>query len=197
MTSQVECDALVLSRRPKGEEFRAADAKGGKNRRRASARRELQDVAGLICLGLIYLGYKEIARAVKGQAPRKTQARSENALHRAGSELKDSVIPRICEVVSGHEQIAAAIEGQAYGIYAGVEGAWSGENGARSIRSEFVDRLCATVCCVEIARAVESQAPAWLWLIVPGCTRNGAEDDPLSIRCEFEDSPGQSGTVVI
>jgi hypothetical protein len=60
----------LLSRRPEGEELRAAGAKGGKNRRRASARRELQDVAGLICLGLIYLGYKEIARAVKGQAPR-------------------------------------------------------------------------------------------------------------------------------
>jgi hypothetical protein len=45
---KVVCDALALSRGPEGEEFRAADAKGGKNRRRASARRELQDVAGLI-----------------------------------------------------------------------------------------------------------------------------------------------------
>jgi hypothetical protein len=59
-----------LSRGPEGEEFRAAEAEGGKNHRRASARRELQDVARLICLGLIYLGYKEIARAIKGQAPR-------------------------------------------------------------------------------------------------------------------------------
>jgi hypothetical protein len=38
----------LLSRRPEAEEFWAAGAKGGKNRRRASARRELQDVAGLI-----------------------------------------------------------------------------------------------------------------------------------------------------
>src|SRR5215471_17569559 len=70
---QRKCSAAQLhelSRRPEGEEFRAAGAEGGKNCRRASARRELQDVAGQICLWLTYLGYKEIARAVKGQAPR-------------------------------------------------------------------------------------------------------------------------------
>jgi hypothetical protein len=71
---QENCSAAheqdLLSRWPEGEELRTAGAKGGKNRRRASARRKFQDVAGLICLGLIYLGYKEIARAVKGQAPR-------------------------------------------------------------------------------------------------------------------------------
>ncbi len=59
-----------LSRRPEGEEFRAAETKGGKNGRRASARRELQDIAGLTGIGLIHLGYKEIARAVKGQPTR-------------------------------------------------------------------------------------------------------------------------------
>jgi hypothetical protein len=37
----------LLSGRPEGEEFRAADAKGGKNGVR-SVRIELQDVAGLI-----------------------------------------------------------------------------------------------------------------------------------------------------
>jgi hypothetical protein len=55
-----------LSRRSEGEEFRAAEA-GGKNGRRAPASRELQDIAVRNC---ICLGYKEIARAVKGQAPR-------------------------------------------------------------------------------------------------------------------------------
>ena len=44
----------LLSRRPKGEELRAADD-GGKNGVR-SVRSELQDIAGRICLG-----YKEIA----------------------------------------------------------------------------------------------------------------------------------------
>ena len=58
----------LLSRGPEGEEFRAAEA-GGKNGRRASARRELQDIA---VRNRICLGYKEIARAVKGQAPRKS-----------------------------------------------------------------------------------------------------------------------------
>lgn len=46
-----------LSRGPEGEEFRAAEA-GGKNGRRPSARRELQDIA---VRDRICLGYKEIA----------------------------------------------------------------------------------------------------------------------------------------
>jgi hypothetical protein len=65
--SWVECDALVLSRRPEGEEFRAAEA-GGKNHSGGSVRRELQDIAARN-FGYTGLGYKEIARTVKGQAP--------------------------------------------------------------------------------------------------------------------------------
>ncbi len=59
---------VLLSGRPEGEEFRAEKA-GGKKGRRASARRELQDVAARN-FGYTGLGYKEIARTVKGQAPR-------------------------------------------------------------------------------------------------------------------------------
>ena len=66
-----DCSAAqlpVLSRRPEGEEFRAAEA-GGKNGRRASAMRELQDIA---VRNRVCLGYKEIARAVKGQPTRES-----------------------------------------------------------------------------------------------------------------------------
>src|SRR4030095_9608525 len=89
----------------------------------------------------------------------------------------------------GNEKIAAAIKGQAHWRLAGRERAWPDENSARSIRRESVDRLGATVSCIEIARGVESQAPA--------LTRNGAEDDPFSIWCELEDSAGPCGTSLI
>ena len=67
-------------------------------------------------------------------------------------------------------------------------------NGARPIRGEFKDRSVSgkthtSLGCVEVADAVESQAPA--------LTRNGAEDDPFSIWCELEDCAGRCGTVVI
>jgi hypothetical protein len=58
----------LLSRRPEGEEFRASEA-GGKNAQEASVRGVLQDIA---VRNRICLGYKEIARAVKGQATRKS-----------------------------------------------------------------------------------------------------------------------------
>src|SRR5439155_557198 len=64
---KVGCDALALSRGPEGDEFRAAEA-GSKNGVRASARRELQDIAARN-FGHTGLAYKEIARSVKGQAP--------------------------------------------------------------------------------------------------------------------------------
>ena len=87
-----------------------------------------------------------------------------------------------------------AIKRKANRIFALGEGVWSGENGAGPVRSEFEDRSVSgkthtSLGCVEVAGAVESQAPA--------LTRNGAEDDPFSIWCELEDCAGRCGTVVI
>ena len=73
-------------------------------------------------------------------------------------------------------RLPAAIKGQADGRSPSRERAWPDENGARSIRSEFIDRLCVTVRCIEIARAIESQAQG-----LRPASRNGAEDDPLSV----------------
>src|SRR5262249_11739127 len=63
--------------------------------------------------------------------------------------------------------------------------------------SEFIDRLGATVGCIEIARAVESQALVSLQKIVPRRTWNSAENKPLSVRCELEDGAGPCGTRII
>ena len=178
---KMECDGLVSSRGSEGEEFRAAEA-GGKNGRRASARRELQDIA---VRNRICLGYKEIARAVKGQAARKSYAGREGAPNAGLSEIDNRVGSRIGKRFDGNEQIAAAIKGKAHWICAGRERAWPDENSARSIRSEFIDRLCVAVCCIEIACAVESQAPVCLQIIARRSTGNGAEDDPLSARREL------------
>src|SRR5439155_19712452 len=156
---KVDCDGLVLSRGPEGEEFRAAEA-GGKNGVRASARRELQDIA---VRNRICLGYEEIARAVKGQAPGKSKAGSEDALHAAWAEIDNRVGFRIAKRFDGNEQIATAIKGQAHRILALSKLAWPDENSAGPIRSEFIDCLCAAVGCIEIARVVESQSPVGLW----------------------------------
>src|SRR6266480_754172 len=179
----MECDGLVSSRGSEGEEFRAAEA-GSKNGVRASARRELQDIAARN-FGYTGLGYKEIARAVKGQAPRCSQPGSERALYADWAEIDNRVRSWIGKCFDGNEQIAAAIEGQAHGRLAGCERAWPDENSAGPVRSKFIDRLSATVCCVEIARAVESQAPA--------LTGNRAEDGPISTQCELKDSASPCG----
>src|SRR5207248_8496436 len=83
------------------------------------------------------------------------------------------------------EQIAAAIKRKANRIFARSKGARPDENGARSVRSKFIDRLGAPVCCVKTARAVESQAPICLQIIARRSTGNGTEDDPLSARREL------------
>jgi hypothetical protein len=80
----------VLPRRPKGEELRAVEA-GGKNGWRASARRELQDIA---VRNRICLGYNEIARAVKSQAPRVSKPSSISALNAGWTELENCVASR-------------------------------------------------------------------------------------------------------
>src|SRR5437588_11440676 len=89
--------------------------------------------------------------------------------------------------------MAAVIKGKANRVFARSKGARTDENGARSIRSEFVDGCCASIRtalgCVEVAGAVESETPA--------LTRNGAEDDPFAIWCELEDSAGPDGTSLI
>jgi len=182
----------LLSRRPEGEELRAADD-GGKNGVR-SVRKELQDIAGRICLG-----YKEIARAVKGQATRVSKPSSISALIAGWSELENCVASGVAKergkTDGGTEEVAGAIEGQAEGICAGCERAWPRENGARSIRSEFIDRLGAAVGCIEIARAIKSQALVCLQKIVPRRTGNGAENKSVSTGCKLEDFAG--ATVVI
>src|SRR5215831_8366491 len=176
-----------LSRRPEGEEFRAAEA-GRKNCRRASARRELQDIA---VWSRIRLGNKEIARTVKGQAPRKCQAGGENALHAGWSEIDNRVGSRIAKRFNGNVQIAAAVKGEPNGILARREFAWPGKNGARSVRSEFIDRWVPTkihgaLGCVEVTATVESQTPT--------LTGKGAEHDPVSAGCKLKDGAGFCGT---
>src|SRR5437762_13949421 len=77
-------------------------------------------------------------------------------------------------------------------MLAGRERVWPHENGARPVRSEFIDRLGATGGWIKIARAVESQAQVCCPIVRNA--GNGAEDDPLSARCKLKDSAGCCGT---
>src|SRR5205823_6559402 len=90
--------------------------------------------------------------------------------------------------------IAAAVNSKPHGILARRELVWPGKNGARSVRSEFIDRWVLTkihgaLSCVEVTAAVESQTPT--------LTRKGAEHDPVSVRCKLEDGAGSCGTRII
>src|SRR6266480_1973948 len=164
---------IALSRRPKGEIFRAVEP-GRENDLRAS-RGKLEDITLYIPKGF---RYEEITRRVKGQAMRIVKIGRERALNAGGSEHKNCIVWPVAQ--RRHKEIAAGVKSQAGRKLGGCEGAWSNEDRARPIRCEFIDCYIKSIGGVEIACTVKSQAE--------GLARSCAEDCARSIRREFVDS---------
>jgi hypothetical protein len=96
---------IALSRRPKGEIFRAVEP-GRENDLRAS-RGKLQDITLFIPKGF---RYEEITRRVKGQAMRIVKTGSERALHAGGSEHKNYIVWPVAQ--RRHKETAAGVKSQ-------------------------------------------------------------------------------------
>src|SRR5215472_7176989 len=173
--------STVLSRRPKGEIFRAVQP-GRKND--PTARSKLQDITPAISNGF---RYEEITRRVKGHAMRISKIVSERAFHAGGSEHKNCIIWPVAQ--RSHKEIAAVVKNQAGRKLGGCEGAWSNEDRARSIRCEFKDRYINSIGGVEIACTVKSQAES--------LARSRAEDCARCVRREFVDDTRQSWAVFL
>ena len=82
---------VALSRRPKGEIFRAVEP--GRENDPLASRGKLQDITPCIPNGF---RYEEITRGVKGHAMRIVKIGSERALHACGSEHKNCIVWPSC-----------------------------------------------------------------------------------------------------
>lgn len=162
----------ALSRRPKGEIFRAVEP--GRENDPLASRGKLQDITAPIPNGF---RYEEITRRVKGHAMRIVKIGSERAPHACGSEHKNCIVWPVAQ--RRHKEIAAGVKGQAARKLGRCEGTWSDEDRARPIRRKFIDRYVKSIGGVEIACAVKSQAER--------LTRSCAEDCARPIRREFID----------
>ena len=173
---------VALSRRPKGEIFRAVEP--GRENDPLASRGKFQDIAPSIPNGF---RYEEITRRVKGQAMRIVKTGSERAPHACGSEHKNCIVWPVAQ--RSHKQIAAGVKGQAARKLGGCEGVWSNEDRARPIRCEFIDGYIKSIGGVEIACAIKSQAES--------LARSSAEDCARFIRREFIDGTREIGARVV
>src|SRR6476620_783892 len=90
LTRLVTCECarvVALSRRPKGEIFRAVEP--GRENDPLAPRGKLQDITPCIPNGF---RYEEITRRVKGHAMRIVKTGSERAPHAGGSEHKNCIV---------------------------------------------------------------------------------------------------------
>src|SRR6476659_9505916 len=112
---------VALSRRPKGEIFRAVEP--GRENDPLASRGKLQDIAPSIPNRF---RYEEITRRVKGHAMRIVKTGSERALHTCGSKHKNRIVWPVAQ--RRQKEIATGVKSQAGRKLGGCEGAWANED---------------------------------------------------------------------